>query len=356
MCERHRFQTAEILPAIPVLTPTRNVPNAALVAGTVSAIPSSTNRLTPQFGITNPTMFSASRVGRNTGIMQASDDDEEEQEEEEDEDEYDYDEDEDEYEEEETHMPIENGHVDYGQPIAQALRSTYTNYAPQPLSYHAAESHMPRRSQPEQHQAREQVMPGAYHITSTPSIPYNNIDPASYTGQTNGQLPPMPSIVSPSAVTSSSMQGQQFHMGLGLNQTDARAAAAANTISPFDSASYINRPLSVDHRDIYTTNREDRIGMVASSSSQSGFGRSASVPEPILMQNRRNPSYGTKKPEDVDTEAPGFSYKNHFKKAYLTGKTRVSPCRYIGSSSIRLFFRVELVTWWTTPFDAYFDG
>jgi hypothetical protein len=60
--------------------------------------------------------------------------------------------------------------------------------------------------------------------------------------------------------------------------------------------------------------------MVASSSSQSGLGRSASVPEPILMQNKRIPSYGTKKPEEIDTDAPGFSYKNHFKKAYLTGE------------------------------------
>lgn len=351
MCERHRFQAAEILPAIPKLTPTRNVPNSALIAGGRSgstrygAIPSSTNGLTPQFSVSNPDMFSANRVARNSGMMQVGEqDDGDEEEDEEGEDEEDEAEYEDEDEDEEQ--------------AAEPVGMVYSAFGQQaPSSQAHAFSSTGGQTRSDQYQG----MPGSYHITSTRSPAPVMIDPAAYTGQINGQLPPMPSIVSPSAVTSLSLQGQQFHLGLGLNQTGSRAATTSNTVSPFNSASYTNRPLSIDDRDDYDYDRDGRgggliaDGMVASTSSQSGFGRSASVPEPILMTNRRNPIYGSKRPEEINTEAPGFSYKSHFKKAYLTGETIIrfpwlSPCR----AETIAAFRIRLVARWKTPLDSYF--
>lgn len=318
MCERVRFQSAQVLPAIPVLVPTRNVPNAAIVASdrsgsgpAAAAIPGSVNTLPPRFGVSTPSQYYATRVTRNTGIPHVGDHE-------------DQDDNEDaEQEEQEPHSTASHAHtgLDYGQATGHA---SHTSYGYQNTSNQVLGSSSTSRRSNRLISGQEQAMPGAYQTSSTPStFASNSYDPAAYTGRTNGQLPPMPSIVSPSAVTGSSLQVQQFHLGLGLNQAERRTATSSNTASPFDSLSYSNRPLSIEQRESDHGDRGagyEPGGMVASSSSQSGLGRSASVPEPILMQNRRIPSYGTKKPEEIDTDAPGFSYKNHFKKAYLTGE------------------------------------
>lgn len=104
MCQRHRFQTDVIsrsqqrvisppLIASPFVTPppaaTRNAPNVAILPRRTAmslnldqdpvaanaddapeAIPGSENTLRPVFGITNPQMFAASRVERDSGLME----------------------------------------------------------------------------------------------------------------------------------------------------------------------------------------------------------------------------------------------------------------------------------------------
>lgn len=108
MCQRHRFQTDAIsrpqhrivsppLVSSPFVTPppaTRNAPNVAILPRRTAmalnlhdqdpvalditddstqhpeAIPGSDNTLRPVFGITNPQMFAASRVERDSGMME----------------------------------------------------------------------------------------------------------------------------------------------------------------------------------------------------------------------------------------------------------------------------------------------
>ena len=309
MCARHRFQTAEILPAIPALTQ-RNIAEVAILSrnrpGTNQAmvIPSSTNRIAPQFEVANPRMFSASRVGRNDGLVYGANEEEEE-------------------DDHHGYPDILPEHA----PMQLNTQAQGTTTEQTPAQGNMGSIVSPRRRNIGLAQADSdtQNMPGAYQITSTPSS--SSLDPAQqahYTGQINGQLPPMPSIISPSAVANT---GFQNHFGLGLSTGDARSAQQSASGLPFTSLSTTSRGLGTVE-DMEMDSQHDDVengiltsaGMLASTSSMSGYGRSHSVPEPILLQSKRQPSYGTKKPEEVDTEAPGFSYKNHFKKAYLTGK------------------------------------
>jgi len=309
MCARHRFQTAEILPAIPALTQ-RNIAEVAILSrnrpgsNQAMVIPSSTNRIAPQFEVANPRMFSASRVGRNDGLVYGANEEEEE-------------------DDHHGYPDILPEHA----PMQLNTQAQGTTTEQTPAQGNMGSIVSPRRRNIGLAQAdsETQNMPGAYQITSTPSS--SSVDPAQqahYTGQINGQLPPMPSIISPSAVANT---GFQNHFGLGLSTGDARSAQQSASGLPFTSLSTTSRGLGTVE-DMEMDSQHDDVengiltsaGMLASTSSMSGYGRSHSVPEPILLQSKRQPSYGTKKPEEVDTEAPGFSYKNHFKKAYLTGK------------------------------------
>jgi hypothetical protein len=326
MCDRHRFQTAEILPALPAFA-TRNAPDIAIFNRTrpgsteVDMIPSSTNSLQPRFGITNPAMFAAARVDRTDGIVYAP-------------------------------GAIENEAPPHGYPVILPEHpAAGLNVQPyQALTYPSSQQtivqeglldvNSPRRRNMtlNQQDSDHHIMPGTYHIASTPTSTTNSIDQSHYTGQTNGQLPPMPSIISPSAVAISSGSANQYHFGLGLSTGESLTASQSTSGLPFTSASSSNQlwerngDMAIDQG---TEDTDDggilaSTAMVMSSSSSSlgGLGRSASVPEPIIMQHTRQPSYGSKKPEEIDTEAPGFSYKNHFKKAYVTGMSSRSSALF----------------------------
>lgn len=237
MCDRHQFPTTNVSRPVPRLPRVRPAPETAVVsgydndggegrsrAGTGTVIPSSTNTMIPGFGVTNPTMYHHTIVRRDNGAMETESD-------------FQYD----------------------APPLA--VSSNDSNGAG----------------------AGDMVLSRSLSGSRSP-LPFTSVNhlTSSMTDRINGQLPPLPSVISPAARDISPTNRRTY----GAHQFRNDPVRSAST-------GLLDR-----------NNRSDRL---------SDLGLTIPTGNSKLI------------------EEPGFSYKQHFKKAYLTESNWVRGGRLMSS-------------------------
>jgi hypothetical protein len=335
MCSRHRFQSKEVIVPLPSmaddLPPVSTYRPAPYTP--IERMPSSTNNIDPGFPIPQPSSFVANRVSR--GDERASNRD---------------------------HTPSNatpQSSTFAWQNVEAGSRAYQSGHRPSQSQYRLQVQQQYQHQRQQQLREQYQQQPGH---SPNPEQSNGSSSSSQYTGTTNGLLPPMPSIVSPMVASSIAAQGMHTMAGLGLNTRPAEGSSQQGFIRQ-RSSEMVSQPGSFAQRlqemaaAAAATSIHSRLEAEGSAgennyahrmptstslnSNLSGYGRSTSVPDPIVMSNKR----------DAESLEPGFSYKNHFKKSYLTGKYHDENKRSI-CLQITLC-RNSLATRWKTPFDAY---
>lgn len=296
MCYRHRFQAASVVPPIPSLPPVRH-------KRPVQNVPSARTS-----GQSQGYVLAPSQLDANTGQQSAN----------------------------------VHGQSSHSQP--QQSPGQGQSILPHDESQGAHQSyHIPASHTTPQNQHQ---FPAYQSHTAHPYQPLISTHPTSqssssaqHQGRINDHLPPMPSIVSPSALSSHNLNMSLYQAtygisGLGLNTLGSMPNIAMMPESnqhTFGSNSHIGINPQVEELARQAAGMATPRGLSQDGTGH-GMSRSASVPEPVMMRNRRPSSQG-KSPSDMEIDAPGFSYKNLFKRAYLTESNWLRGGRLLSTHS-----------------------